>query len=102
MEIHHWRERWDRGWSGTMSLPRVLSFDDDGEMLIDVPEEIERLRYQPVTLRGLTVSPGSDHRLTGVNGNSFELLLEMEVMVRPPLGSRCVYRHRVPGVRKKR
>src|SRR5262249_6353478 len=37
--------RTDFGWSGTMSLPRVLSLGADGRLRIEVPQEIERLRY---------------------------------------------------------
>ena len=33
------------GWSGTMSLPRVLTLGDDGMLRMNPPEEIERLRY---------------------------------------------------------
>ena len=33
------------GWSGTMSLPRVLSLGDDGRLRMDVPKEIETLRH---------------------------------------------------------
>ena len=37
--------RTDYGWSGTMSLPRVLSLGEDGTLRMNPPEEIERLRY---------------------------------------------------------
>ena len=40
--------RTEHGWSGTMSLPRVLTLGDDGLLRMDVPEEIEALRYGAV------------------------------------------------------
>ncbi len=37
--------RMDFGWSGTMSLPRVLTLGEDGLLRMNPPVEIERLRY---------------------------------------------------------
>jgi beta-fructofuranosidase len=42
------------GWSGTFSLPRVLSLAPDNTLRINVPEELETLRYNPVTLKDLS------------------------------------------------
>ncbi len=70
--------RRDYGWSGTMSLPRVLSLGDDGQLRIDVPEEIERLRHDAVRKENLTVSSDTDLAVDGVGGNSFELAIDME------------------------
>ena len=70
--------RSDHGWSGTMSLPRVLSLDDNGQMRIDVPEEIEALRYGAVKKKNLTVSSGAELPIDDIGGNSFELILDME------------------------
>jgi beta-fructofuranosidase len=39
------------GWAGMMSLPRVLSLDDDGQLRIDVAVEVERLCEKQQTLR---------------------------------------------------
>jgi sucrose-6-phosphate hydrolase SacC (GH32 family) len=36
----------DYGWSGVMSLPRVIALDDAGVLQIDPPEEIEKIRLQ--------------------------------------------------------
>ncbi len=66
------------GWSGTLSLPRVLSLGDDGLLRMDVPEEIEALRYGGVRKGPLTVTSGEDLAVEGVAGNSLELLIEME------------------------
>ena len=70
--------RTKHGWSGTLSLPRVLSLGDDGLLRMDVPEEIEALRYGGVQIGPLTVESGTEVALDGVAGNSIELLVEME------------------------
>ena len=70
--------RRDYGWSGTMSLPRVLSLGDDGRLRMDVPEEIERLRCDAVKKENFTVNAGIDLVLEGVSGNSLELAIDME------------------------
>ena len=45
----------DRHWSGTMSLPRVLSLAEDGTMRMQVPREFERLRYKEKKLENIDV-----------------------------------------------
>jgi beta-fructofuranosidase len=65
-------------WSGTMSLPRVLTLGDDGLLRMDVPEEIEALRYGAVRKRDLTVPSGTEVPIDGIGGNSLELFLDME------------------------
>ena len=69
--------RGDYGWSGTMSLPRVLSLGADGRLLMNPPEEIQRLRYNGKQKTNLTVEAGSELALAGIGGNSLELNLEL-------------------------
>jgi len=69
---------WQHGWSGTMSLPRVLSLGDDGQLRMDVPKEIEALRYGAIKKENFTVSSNSDLTVEGVAGNSLELIIDME------------------------
>lgn len=66
------------GWSGTLSLPRILSLGNDGKLRIDVPEEFERLRTGGIQKGPLTIRPGAEVALEGVAGQSLELRLEME------------------------
>lgn len=68
--------RTDYGWSGTMSLPRILSLAPDGTLLMTVPQEIERLRYNAQTRKDLAISRESEQLLDGIQGNSLELALE--------------------------
>lgn len=69
--------RTDYGWSGTMSLPRVLSLGSDGTLRMNPPEEIERLRYNAKTRTNLVVDADTDLVVEGISGNSIELGLEM-------------------------
>ena len=55
MSYTEFGKRWDKGWSGTMSLPRVLSLDENGQLLMDVPEEIE---VDPILTPNLILKPG--------------------------------------------
>jgi len=61
-----------------MSLPRVLSLGDDGLLRMDVPEEIEALRYDAVKKKDLTLPSGTEVPIEGIGGDSFELFIEME------------------------
>lgn len=70
--------RSEYGWSGTMSLPRVLSLGEDGQLRMDVPEEIEALRYGAFERESFALQPGTDMLIDGIGGNSFELSIEME------------------------
>jgi len=70
--------RWEQGWSGTMSLPRVLWLGDDGQLRMDVPEEIEALRYDAFEKKGFALQPGTDVPINGIGGDSLELFIEME------------------------
>ena len=69
---------WEHGWSGTMSLPRILSLDDDGQLRMDVAEEIETLRYGAFKEENLTIPSDTDLTIDGVGGNSLELMIDME------------------------
>lgn len=78
MDVVHWGQGWERGWTGTMSLPRVLSISDEGTMLIDVPEEIEALRYRPFSRNNLNIYPDKEQLIENIGSNSIELSIEME------------------------
>ncbi len=69
--------RMEYGWSGTMSLPRVLTLGADGLLRMDPPVEIERLRYNSRTKSNIALQADSELTLDGIGGNSIELNLEM-------------------------
>jgi beta-fructofuranosidase len=65
------------GWSGTLSLPRVLYLGEDKTLRISPPKELEIMRYNPKTLENLTVTADAELPLTDIRGNSIELSIEM-------------------------
>jgi beta-fructofuranosidase len=70
--------RRDYGWSGTMSLPRVLTLGDDGRLHMDIPDEIKRLRRDAMKRENFIVGADGDLVIAGVTGNSLELAIDME------------------------
>ena len=65
------------GWSGTMSLPRVLWLGEDKTLRMRPPEELEVLRYNPKKMEDIIVQADSELTLNDVSGNSLELAVEM-------------------------
>jgi beta-fructofuranosidase len=65
------------GWSGEMSLPRVLWLGEDGSLRMRPVPELERLRYNPQERRELAVAADSEMPLPGIQGNSIELAAEI-------------------------
>ena len=78
MDEPHFGVRSQHGWSGTLSLPRVLSLGDDGQLRMDVPEEIEALRQETFKEQDLALPADTDVTVDSLGGNSLELLIEME------------------------
>ena len=73
-------EEWEResGWSGAMTLPRVLSLGKDGTLRIEPAPEVEALRMNHRIRRNIVVSANSERQLEGVRGDVLELALEMK------------------------
>lgn len=61
---------------GVMTMPRVFSLDARGQLLINPPDEFQALRQNPRHQEGMTVSPGQELRLEGIEGDVMELALE--------------------------
>lgn len=64
---------------GVMTMPRVLSLDSRGQLLINPPAEFESLRRNPRHREALTVTAGQEVPLTGITGDVMELALEASV-----------------------
>lgn len=77
--------RTDRGWSGTMSLPRVLAPAADGSVTINPPEELERLRHAPRHRDAFDVAADSRITIDEVAGTSLEIVATFA----PPAKGRC-------------
>ncbi|WP_436927484.1 glycoside hydrolase family 32 protein [Halosimplex amylolyticum] len=67
----------ESGWSGVMSLPRTLSFDEDGRLLVRPVSELKRLRSNHRSDGNIEVGPGRDHRPSDAGGRHLELSIEI-------------------------
>ena len=67
----------DRGWHGCLSLPRVLSLDNDLNLLQTPAPELATLRGQHRHIEGLDVVRQTN-RLDGIEGDTMELAVELE------------------------
>jgi sucrose-6-phosphate hydrolase SacC (GH32 family) len=61
------------GWSGTMSLPRVLTLGEDGFLRIAPPVELETLRREARRFDEVAVPADGGELLPGCEGDSLEL-----------------------------
>jgi beta-fructofuranosidase len=66
------------GWSGVMSLPRVLTLGRDGTLGMAPAPEIAALRGKHQRFEGLPIVPGSFSLLKSVRGDSLEIQAEFE------------------------
>ena len=78
LDFRKFNVRLEQGWSGSMSLPRVLSLTEDGELRMDVPSEIESLRYRPFSQANIEINADEEVTIHDVSGNSLELAVDME------------------------
>ena len=77
MDEPHFGVRMKSGWSGTLSLPRVLSLDEDSNLMIEVPQEVETLRYGELSLSERVIDSDKDLLVEGLFGNQLEIDLEL-------------------------
>jgi sucrose-6-phosphate hydrolase SacC (GH32 family) len=61
------------GWSGTMTLPRVLSLGADGALRIQPIEELKTLRSNHRELKNISVVANTELKLQDIRGDCFEL-----------------------------
>jgi beta-fructofuranosidase len=66
------------GWSGVISLPRVLTLGHDGRLGMAPAPEIETLRGKHQIFESLPIVPGSFSLLKSVRGDSLEIQAELE------------------------
>lgn len=68
------RDRIDEvGWSGVMTLPRVLSLDQAGDLRVEPARELEALRSNHRRRNGFTLSPGAELELNEMRGDCAEI-----------------------------
>ncbi|MBX0325612.1 glycoside hydrolase family 32 protein [Halomicroarcula sp. F13] len=100
--------QWDAGWSGAMSLPRVVSLSEDGTPAFSLPSELEALRDTHHSFSDLDISPGGKNPLADIKGDTLEIKMTVDarnvgefglVLRETPDGEertvvRCKIRHR--------
>jgi beta-fructofuranosidase len=64
------------GWCGTMSMPRVLTLDENHNLLIEPVEELESLQYGHIQKKNLSVK-NSEYKLDDIEGNTLELEIKI-------------------------
>jgi len=69
----------ERGWSGVYGLPRMLWLGEDGSLRQRVPPEYQVLRLNPKTWAAEIIQDGTKRELTGLNGVSCELEIELDI-----------------------
>jgi len=77
-DLPQFKMRTDYGWSGTMSLPRVLTLAEDGTLRMNPPAEIERLRLNERKLSKLEIGADTECAVHGLYGRCLELDVVME------------------------
>jgi beta-fructofuranosidase len=75
----------EAGWSGVMSLPRVLTLRPDGALGIAPAPELQTLRRKHTRLGSLEIAPDSAGLLPGLRGDCLEIVAEF----RPGTASQC-------------
>jgi len=73
----HPQER-ESGWSGCMTLPRILSLGEDGVLQIEPAPEIEVLRFNHRKCENIALAADSEMKLYDVSGDCLELAVEIE------------------------
>ncbi len=69
--------QWDAGWSGTLSVPRVLDVDETGRLRQRPPAELTALRERHCY--GETTTLTDEHRSLPVSEHAFELRAEVRL-----------------------
>ena len=67
-----------RGWNQIMTLPRLLTLDADGRLLMEPTGDIESLRGERQRREALTLPANEEIVLDGIAGNAMELALELD------------------------
>jgi beta-fructofuranosidase len=69
--------QWAAGWSGVMSLPRVLSLSADNTLKLEPAPELNQLRGFHQRVMNLSIPPTSLMQLGGVQGDCLEIQAEL-------------------------
>jgi beta-fructofuranosidase len=67
------------GWCGVYGLPRVLWLGEDDTLRIAPAPELQMLRYNARSFEDVTLGPGEQYELVGINGRSCEIQFSVDV-----------------------
>ncbi len=65
-------------WASVVSLPRVMTYRDDGKLGIEPVPELRKLRLNERKLQHVLISPGTDMNLAGMEGDVMELSIAID------------------------
>ena len=91
-----WPKRWSEegdnpenfpsaGWSGIMSLPRVITLAADEEVQINPPVEVQALRLDGISENNISLQENSEEIL-GIQGKALEIQVELQGGTTSPYG----------------
>ena len=75
----------DYGWSGIMSLPRVLTLAKNNELQINPPEEVKAIRLAKIEENNISLMANNQKKLS-IEGKSLEIQLEIKGGEKTPYG----------------
>ena len=67
-----------RGWNQIMTLPRLLTLDNDNRLLMEPAGDLESLRYDHQRVGPMTLPANQEIILGDVGGNAMEISLELD------------------------
>jgi len=72
--------------SGIQSLPRELELPEDGILRIKPLTELEKLRYDEISINSIVVSKNNPHKLSEINGDALEIKVSFSAPVPDEFG----------------
>ena len=79
------------GWSGVMTVPRILSLAEDSSLVIEPAPELKVLRQNHRHREGIHLSADSELELDDVQGDCLELAVEVEAIEGTEFGVKVRY-----------
>jgi beta-fructofuranosidase len=67
------------GWSGAMSLPRVLSLHDDGALGMQPAPELQKLRGEAIPVNLAEIAPDQLYIFEDITGDQLEIIAAFEI-----------------------
>jgi len=66
------------GWDGVLTLPRVLTLDENNDLIMEPVEELKSLRTEHVVHKNLTIN-NSEQKIENIKGDA----LELDILIKP-------------------